>query len=81
MISSAFSKKNNYLKNTFYSLFVRKSDTHILRAVDPGLRLRYMSSNCNIKDENFRKTCQNFQALNQGSRSQLARIILSYLKN
>jgi len=67
----------NLVINKLYSLFVRASDVHILRAVEPSLRLRYRSVSCNETLTNI-SYCSDSQAQNLGWRGALARLLLEF---
>lgn len=71
-------------ENTLYGLFVRASDLHILRAVEPGLRLRHVSADCTSGGSSadislhLLNSCVKARASNLGSRSALARLLLEF---
>lgn len=71
-------------QNTLYGLFVRASDVHMLRAVEPGLRLRHVSLDCTSSGSaseislHMLNACVKQRANNLGSRSALARLLLEY---
>jgi len=85
---TADDKTNDLLKslaeNTLYGLFVRASDVHLLRAVEPGLRLRHVSVDCMSSGSaseislHMLNACVKKRANNLGSRSALARLLLEY---
>jgi hypothetical protein len=60
---------------SLYGMFTSSGNLHILRAVEPGLRLHYRERNC--QDSN--RQCMDIRAFNLGSKSQLAQLILDYL--
>lgn len=72
------------VENTLYGLFVRASDVHMLRAVEPGLRLRHISLDCSSSGSaseislHMLNACVKKRAHNLGSRSALARLLLEY---
>lgn len=75
----------NFAVYSLYSMFVRMSDLHVLRGVEPGLRLRYEEKTCpqpmtihTITGAGLYHNCIKSQAFNLGSKSQLARLILEY---
>uniref|UniRef100_A0A1B6C963 Hexosyltransferase n=1 Tax=Clastoptera arizonana TaxID=38151 RepID=A0A1B6C963_9HEMI len=77
----------SYAINGIYSMFVRASELHVFRAVEPALRLRHSEEYCTSpsgKDlENptivdIHKSCIESRAFNLASRSQLARLILEF---
>ena len=71
-------------ENTLYSLFVRASDLHVLRAVEPGLRLRHSSDSCSSDGSTSEislrmlSACIKARANNLGSRGALARLLLEF---
>lgn len=71
-------------ENTLYSLFLRASDLHILRAVEPGLRLRHVPLDCTSSGSaseislHMLEACIKARANNLGSRSALARLLLEF---
>jgi hypothetical protein len=63
-----------------YSLFVRiADDIHVLRAVEPSLRLWHQEMHCELTHgaEQYR-SCQQARANGMGTRAQLASLILKY---
>lgn len=75
----------NFAVHTIYSMFVRMSDLHVLRGVEPGLRLRHEEKSCQYPTSvngptaaGIYHSCITSQAFNLGSRSQLAKLILEY---
>lgn len=75
----------NFAVHTIYSMFVRVSDLHVLRGVEPGLRLRYEEKACpqptgisSVSAAGIYNNCIRSRAFNLGSRSQLAKLILEY---
>lgn len=74
----------NAMKNyqSVYSLFVRVAeDIHVLRAVEPSLRLWHQDVHCepSLGPEQYR-ACQQSRANGLGTRAQLASLILQYSK-
>lgn len=73
--------------NSIYGLFFKMDNVHILRAVEPGLRLRYAIIDCKkishpddlLKPLLFRQ-CIEKRNFNTGTRSQLGEFILNYVK-
>lgn len=61
--------------SSLYRMFINARSLHILRAVEPGLRLHYQENNC----QNSSLQCAEARAYNLGSKSQLAQLILDYL--
>ncbi|KAJ4439449.1 hypothetical protein ANN_07573 [Periplaneta americana] len=77
-IHSLMSIKYNGRANpptSLYAMFVHAGSLHILRAVEPGLRLHYRERSC----EETNSQCIEARALNLGTKSQLATLILDYL--
>lgn len=77
----------SYAVNGIYSMFVRASDLHVFRAVEPALRLKHSELYCtnpSEKDVNdptitaLHKSCIESRGFNLASRSQLARLILEF---
>ncbi|KAK7789799.1 hypothetical protein R5R35_012982 [Gryllus longicercus] len=67
--------------NSIYSMFVCYGKIHVLRAVEPGLRLRYQERDCpSTVDSSVYQKCIEERAFNLGFRNQLARLILEYKK-
>lgn len=71
--------------NTIYSLFVRFGDVHVIRAVEPALRLKYHDIDCRVYQtitdsavSALYKSCLTKRNFNLGSRSQLSKLILEY---
>ncbi|XKL59141.1 hypothetical protein PGB90_000157 [Kerria lacca] len=71
--------------NTIYGMFVKYGDVHVIRAVEPGVRLKYQEVDCtffqSITDSTMaalRKNCLNERNTNLGSRSQLSKLLLEY---
>lgn len=69
-------------------MFVRFGDIHVIRAVEPALRLKYREINCQafqaITDSAvaaLHKNCQTKRNINLGFRSQLSKLILEYQDN
>lgn len=61
-------------ESSLYGLFVKHSDMHVLRAVEPSLRLRHVDPMCLPADD----SCADRRALNLGPRSQLGHLLLDY---
>ncbi|RZF45951.1 hypothetical protein LSTR_LSTR008328 [Laodelphax striatellus] len=76
----------HYAVHTLYSMFVRKSNVHVLRGVEPSLRLRYEEKSCPVDNQSspsatstgLYNDCILTRSLNLGTRSQLAKLILDY---
>ena len=71
--------------NTIYSMFVRFGDVHVIRGVEPALKLRYRETDCtpflSIADKTIAalyKHCLTTRNSNLGSRGQLSRLLLDY---
>ncbi|XP_046984721.1 chondroitin sulfate synthase 2 [Schistocerca americana] len=65
--------------NSLYSMFVCASNYHVLRAVEPGLRIRHRERNCSVLyGLQLLQDCEQQRAFNLGHRSQLAHAILEY---
>lgn len=63
-----------------YDLFVQAAvDMHVLRAVEPSLRLWHWDTHCepSLGPEQYR-LCQQARAAGMGTRAQLASLILQY---
>jgi hypothetical protein len=61
--------------SSLYGMFISSGNLHILRAVEPGLRLHYRERTC----QNSNVQCAEARAFNLGSKSQLAQLILDYV--
>ena len=60
---------------SLYGMFIHSANLHILRAVEPGLRLHHHERMCDDTDVQ----CTQSRAFNLGSKSQLAQLILDYM--
>lgn len=69
-----------YSENGVYNMFLRNSDAHMLRAVEPSLRLKHPTENCAYcrTEAQFHDYCTKIQAFNLATRSQLGRLVLDY---
>lgn len=74
--------------HTIYSMFVRFGDVHVIRGVEPALRLKYREIDCHLYEANtdtvvsaVHTNCQTKRNFNLGSRSQLSKLILEYQDN
>uniref|UniRef100_A0A1B6L696 Hexosyltransferase n=1 Tax=Graphocephala atropunctata TaxID=36148 RepID=A0A1B6L696_9HEMI len=69
-----------YATNGIYNMFVKNSKAHMLRAVEPSLRLRHSLETCAYchSQVEFNDYCTKMQAFNLATRSQLGRLILDY---
>ncbi len=75
----------NLALHTIYGMFVRYSDVHVIRGVEPALRLKYRETDCtpfeNSTDAtvaSLRQNCLKKRNASLGSRSQLAKLLLDY---
>lgn len=73
--------------NSVYGLFFTLDNIHILRAVEPGLRIRHVDVDCKkiTHPDDLLKTllfqqCIEKRNFNTGTRSQLGEFILNYVK-
>lgn len=71
-----------------YSMFVNYGNLTVLRAVEPGLRLRHVEEDCSktaISDDLFKpalyQTCVEKRNFNAGTRSHLGSFILQFLND
>lgn len=71
--------------HTIYGMFVRFGDVHVIRSVEPALRLKYREIDCHLFETSadtavnaVYKNCRTRRNFNLGSRSQLSRLILEY---
>ena len=88
LFKSSSSKDENFTSlavNTIYSMFVRFGDVHVIRGVEPALKLRYREVSCipflSIADKTIAalyKHCLTTRNTNLGSRGQLSRLLLDY---
>ncbi|CAL7941243.1 unnamed protein product [Xylocopa violacea] len=63
---------------SLFEMFVSFSNLHVLRAVEPALKVKYKNINCINTSSNMYKICTSSKNLHLGRRSQLARLILDY---
>lgn len=77
----------SFAVNGIYSMFVRASNVHVFRAVEPGLRLKHAERHCiplkpvensDLVKAAIYKNCIESRNFNLGTRSHLARLILEY---
>lgn len=69
-----------YTSDGIYNMFVAQSEAHVLRGMEPSLRLRHVDQTCVYcqNPREFNSHCTKLQASNLATRSQLGRIILDY---
>lgn len=74
------STNHNYMENGLYNMFLRNSEAHMLRAVEPSLRLKHPSENCAFcrTTLEFHDYCTKIETFNLATRSQLGRLVLDY---
>ena len=63
---------------SLFEMFVSFSNIHVLRAVEPALKVKYKNINCANTTNNMYKICIQSRNLYLGRHSQLARLILDY---
>lgn len=63
---------------SLFEMFVSFSSVHVLRAVEPALKVKYKDINCTNNWNNAYNACMQSKNLHLGRRSQLARLILDY---
>ncbi|XP_017878502.1 chondroitin sulfate synthase 2 [Ceratina calcarata] len=63
---------------SLFEMFVSFSNLHVLRAVEPALKVKYKDINCTNIWSNIHNVCMQSKNLHLGRRSQLARLILDY---
>ncbi|XP_076242924.1 chondroitin polymerizing factor [Calliopsis andreniformis] len=64
---------------SLFEMFVSFSNIHVLRAVEPGLKVKYKNIDCNgTYNNNIYKICIRSKNFHLGRRSQLARLVLDY---
>ncbi|XP_076758265.1 chondroitin polymerizing factor isoform X2 [Xylocopa sonorina] len=63
---------------SLFEMFVSFSNLHVLRAVEPALKVKYKNIDCTNTSSNMYKICTSSKNLHLGRRSQLARLILDY---
>lgn len=77
----------SFAVNGIYSMFVRATNLHVFRAVEPGLRLKHSERYCfplkpgdsdDLVKAAIYKNCIESRNFNLGTRSHLARLILEY---
>ncbi|XP_076291816.1 chondroitin polymerizing factor [Lasioglossum baleicum] len=64
---------------SLYEMFVSFSNVHILRAVEPALKVKHKDIDCSSAyNNNMYKLCDRSRNFHLGRRSQLARLVLDY---
>ncbi|XP_076670658.1 chondroitin polymerizing factor [Andrena cerasifolii] len=64
---------------SLFEMFVSFSNVHMLRAIEPALKVKYKNVNCSATyNEYIHKTCVRSKNFYLGRRSQLARLVLDY---
>ena len=64
---------------SLFEMFVSFSNVHMLRAIEPALKVKYKNVNCSATyNDNIQKTCVRSKNFYLGRRSQLARLVLDY---
>ena len=64
---------------SLFEMFVSFSNVHMLRAIEPALKVKYKNVNCSATyNDNIHKTCVRSKNFYLGRRSQLARLVLDY---
>lgn len=60
-------------------MFVKYSELHAFRAVEPSLKIRYKNINCNgTRREDIFQNCKKQQNLQLAHRGELTKLILEY---
>ncbi|XP_076473793.1 chondroitin polymerizing factor isoform X2 [Bombus vancouverensis nearcticus] len=77
-ISSMLNLSQNIPDTSLYEMFVSFSNLHILRAIEPALKVRYKNVDCFDTTDNISNFCTRSKNHHLGRRSQLARLILDY---
>ncbi|XP_063219293.1 chondroitin sulfate synthase 2 isoform X2 [Bacillus rossius redtenbacheri] len=78
---NAYRNASNNFISSIYSMFISYSNVHILRSVEPSLRLRYVDKSCSglvLARNVVYDKCRQTKELSLGTRSQLAKVILDY---
>lgn len=64
---------------SLFEMFVSFSNIHVLRAVEPTLKVKYKSIDCNSTySSNIYRMCRRSKNFHLGQRSQLAKLVLDY---
>lgn len=77
-ISSMLNLSQNIPDTSLYEMFVSFSNLHILRAIEPALKVRYKNVDCFDTTDDISNFCTRSKNHHLGRRSQLARLILDY---
>ncbi|OAD54778.1 Chondroitin sulfate synthase 2 [Eufriesea mexicana] len=77
-ISSMLKLSQNIPITSLFEMFVSFSNVHILRAIEPALKVKYKNFDCSYTTDDINKFCIWSKNLHLGRRSQLARLILDY---
>ncbi|XP_050579390.1 chondroitin sulfate synthase 2 isoform X2 [Bombus affinis] len=77
-ISSMLNLSQNIPDTSLYEMFVSFSNLHILRAIEPALKVRYKNVDCFDTTDNVSNFCTRSKNHHLGRRNQLARLILDY---
>ncbi|CAK9828439.1 Chondroitin sulfate synthase 2 [Anthophora retusa] len=76
-ISSMMKLSQDIPVTSLFEMFVSFGNVHVLRAVEPALKVKYKNIDC-ANASNIYKICARSRKLHLGRRSQLARLILDY---
>lgn len=96
MYENSYNNKINKSENFFIDiidLFINQTDIHILRAIDPTLKIRYHNRTCHLfnknkdksfsfdsfKQNDFYKRCIKSQKKSLGSKTQLINLVFQNL--
>lgn len=64
---------------SLFEMYVSFSDMHILRAIEPTLKIKYKDVDCDgASNDNIYKSCLKLRSNHLGKRSQLARLVLDF---
>lgn len=67
---------------SLFEMFVSFSNVHMLRAIEPALKVKYKNVNCSAAtttyNDSIQKACVRSKNFYLGRRSQLARLVLDY---
>lgn len=78
-ISSLLKLSQDIPVTSLFEMFVSFSNLHVLRAVEPALKVKYKNINCtSAYNNNIYKLCVRSRSFHLGRRSQLARLVLDY---
>ncbi|CAK9814853.1 Chondroitin sulfate synthase 2 [Anthophora plagiata] len=76
-ISSMMKLSQDIPVTSLFEMFVSFGNVHVLRAVEPALKVKYKNIDC-ANNSNIYNICARSRKLHLGRRSQLARLILDY---